>query len=293
MSQTLEQIANGRKIILDTSSLSTTSFDLLGMLYEEIEGLDSINPETIKENIDRLGEIKSLDVNGRFVVIEEVYKEIETGLNLLNGHIKFIQKVNQNSGRTGLISAYRNYSRNRTPKKHNKLFRRGRRADEERAETMILDEDSEEILGLLRQYAKGIYTLLNSARKNNPVQEIKIKELSDFLPFFNLTRDLKPYIISEFSTNHKKDYEKPQGLGEELQTDEKIIASAFYLSAKNPIAILTRDNTLIEIARTIGAIIDNDKIKREYGITQKERFDILAYNPAIKNPSIKNPVLIY
>lgn len=219
-----EQKLEGSCILLDTSAVTPhEETPLSHILYEGVGGLEMLNPALLSRRMNRFVELSQLVQTHDIVTIPQVHKEIERHLKILNGQHAFLKNEIYESTVEGELC--------------------GSMADaldtDVRYYTNMLDIINAHNLSL-HQFMNRLTTTSNAP----PVDERDAR----YIQFLDFARRFSKDLVTR-SHRRKENSRHQVYLGEELETDQRLIATLFVLAYKRPVALLTCDNGLDELAR--------------------------------------------
>jgi len=239
-------------IILDNCALQSQEENPLPeRLYLRWQGLKSTPLQMFEDRIFRIEQIKPLLGKTQLVVISESVEEMEDHFRIINGQRKYLSE---------------NF-----PEQNRKKQKKDRSKD--RPEYNKLE--------LLRQYCNDLFFVTKGVKNRDPRRIFSRKHYSRvFLMADNYSKD-----IQAVEANDKQYLHNPTLIGQKLQTDLNIIASAFTLAYENDVLILTADKNLGRLAERISVNIVNPDVKRRYGIDRDPTYKVKVFNPNQKKLS--------
>ena len=239
MKQTLEEITRGNKIVIDNCAL--TNSGVFKLLDKGTEGFRIVEEKYLQTQIKLLEEISAL--NGRSIVINEVYQEAEEFFRQYDAVLKKLELFFlYNSKRQVKISA-----------------------EEKRK------------LSLLSDIHYLTHKFIKAARGTCPLKDLNFEESEQFLSYFDLAYDLFPYVRQGPFTIIKKNEDR------NMHTDETLVATAFFLSHNYDVAILTRDLGVQNLAKKLAEFIENEETCWQYNLPQVNRKNISCIYPDNRN----------
>ena len=233
-------------IILDNCALQPQEENPLPeRLYLGWQGLKSAPLQMFEDRVYRIEQIKPLLGKLQLVVISESFEEIEDHFRIINGQCKYLSDnfLEQNRKK-------QKKDRSKDRPEHNKLE-------------------------LLRQYCNDLFFVMKGVKNRDPRRIFSRKHYNGlFLMADNYSKD-----IQAVEANDKQYLQNPTLIGQKLQTDLNIIASAFTLAYENDVLILTADKNLGRLADRLSTNITNPDVKRKYGIDRNPTYKVKFYNP--------------
>jgi hypothetical protein len=271
----LGEIAAGNRVILDTSFTHGPGEDIPDLLYESRWA--EISPERIDAAIEQINAIESLlESKGGIWMIEETKEEISKYLELLNNHRSYF---NGNQRRT--FDASWSFSEATRYRPFPKRLRRTRKLQKVlRKKNDKMGEWKEQDEELFNQYGflcDKVFELI----KGIPLIEVDRRD-----PVFKRLQGLAKSVarrrtenkVNAGWTDGREDYKHRVKLGEALETDSRIVATAAYLAYESPVLILTRDRDILSETRAL--------LKMVRKINSQE-------SPEEQIPVPKHPITIY
>ena len=240
----LESMLNGQVIIFDNSAMNPQENPPLPeLLHEGLNGLRSTPASVIEDRIHRIDQIKLLLSKPEFVVIEEVYKELEEYFRIINGQCKHLS--------ARLPRVYKD--------KKNKA--------------------SSNKLELLRQYCDEFFNILNAARNRDPRKLFNQNHLNSFFSIaYDYTKEIK-----EAEVRNKMRLDNPTLLGQKLGTFFKIAATAFTISYEKDTLIVTPNKNLSYTVDLISKAILIPERRIKYGLDTIPKYSVSVFNPNLEN----------
>lgn len=219
MQSELEHLAEGRIILIDNSFLSTGENSLCEWLYDS--RWDEIETEKIDKEIVYINLLEDFLAHSNVKVISETLKEAAECVKQLNCHATYINhRATRYKGKIRKIS-----NRQREITKRKEIIGEG------------------ENYSAYQTYVDKFYELFSKLRKcDDPRDSFLSGQKRIYEYFLKRTRALPQDVHSIFK---KINYKKPLFLREELDTDRKIVATAFTLAYANNVLVLTRDNDIL------------------------------------------------
>ena len=212
----------------------------------------------------KLHEIKGI-ISGGFVgVIQEVVTELNFLLDIVNGQHIFLKEH----------LGDKKYRRERY------IRNSGRKT----WEIMPLKEQ-EKLLGAVRGYSNLLYTSIERMSKNglDPRENFNQEQNLNYGNFLNMARNYSKDLKRQSIIGKTNRLKHPSLTGSELETDQKIVASACILAYEMPVTIYTLDKgilTLVERIRERTSWADN---RARYGIKELPQNNIGVYNPYLSS----------
>jgi len=199
-------------ILLDGSTLSNTHRSLPEQLYLGDIGFRDLDIDEIQENINLLSRIR--EINGLTSIIE-VQREVQEAVKIFN------QQINFTKNGTGRIKSRKN---RRRVERHNGSFN--------------ISHEECPSLTKIREYVDSLYkTIRRVDNFIDPETYFTGQDLDIYHNSLILADNTK-----DFRSNYVKHNKNPKPkLGDTLDTDNKLMATAITLSFYSPVTFLTRD----------------------------------------------------
>lgn len=252
MHEQLENIINNQVLIIDGSMNGVSGTSINRDLYNKWKGLKSISSERFMRFLQEAQNTLDLVCSEKAFVIPEVALEVEEHLRIINGQYEYFSVPN----------------------------RRSNDPDEEEQDNRVY---------LLKQCCDKLHQV---AKKMNSISA-KSKEITNSLSFglfLQIASNNSTKMSTRDTERNMKNY-RPSPMGIHLNTDCKILASAFCIAYENPVLILSRDNRLTLLAKTLGNYLHSDLCKGRYKIKCVPEKTIEVYNPNFTEE--ENPLIVY
>jgi len=220
-----------RVLLLDGSAISPIGRDS-GLSDKVYNGFDNISREILDSNFESLKIIYELD---GVISISEAIKEKEELLNILNYQVSFRKRCSENN-------ATKNHLKNK------KVLKR---------RNQVYESNLPETLSEVETYCNLLHRTIHDLKKRgDPRENFDSTQKEIYRHSLNLANKIHNKVIDiETRRTRVGNYKK---LGDQLNTDNLLIATALGISLYNPVTFLTRDNPL-----RIDLEIIKNKIKRE------------------------------
>ena len=211
----LENIFRGQAIVFDTCALSPhETVSLTESLYHGLGGLSSVQFSTLEERIKRISQMNLLLSKPELVVIDEVEKEVKEHFRIVNTQCEYLSDA-------FILSTYSRW-KSKSGKKRGKRGTGSKKID------------------LLKHYRDEFFHFANGIRNRGPRKYLSIAHHDSLVGIAeSYSKDLK-----RLESGRKMNLETPVLIGEKLNTDVQIIATAFTLAYEKDVLILTTDKKL-------------------------------------------------
>lgn len=244
MNKRLEKIARkAGTIIIDASFLEPPGTNLCSVLYEA-NGMEQLNPQDINRGLAQIDQVKEIVHNFPTAVISEVIAESTEFQRLLNGHARFFKRIEERGYTRQSRKLKGNNPKNPNFKGH------GHRREARKA----WDDSSGEVLDEYGLYADKFYGLLRTLGSRDPRNSFDRDQRNNYAVLLNVARAHARTEPKAVDIRNKGHYVSRKEIGADLETDQKVVATAFTLAHTEPVLILTRDWDI----KTLGAkVVDH------------------------------------
>jgi hypothetical protein len=226
MLENIKTNLNGETVLLDTSLVSAGSSegdgDILRILYGGIHDLRFIPIEAIDQRVLALNELAEICSSHRIYVTKEVEQELNEGLDQLNGHVSFLK---------GRKRAFRKHIDKRRNRWHS---------------------ENDDRIGRLDDYSNALYAFVHQLRYDDPEHDFDEQDKRLYGLFLREAENRSKDLQKRKRAQRERKMDNPLLLGEELQTDAKIVATAYVLSYRGDVTIITNDIGIHTLSRRIG-----------------------------------------
>lgn len=181
--------------------------------------------------LNRLNDLEALYAQGQTCIIPQVKRETERGLEELNGHVTYFERMHSDKS-------------SRRPKNQRERVWRDKKEEFDKSEYEVLEQ--------IRGYAGRLYRFIQRTR-DSPQREVFYEYRNRLhLAFLSMARDFSKD-LDENSRRSKVWMKRQTGEGAELETDKHLAASAFALSYTDrcPVVVLTADKDLVKLVDRI------------------------------------------
>jgi len=309
MLENLLKEVEGNIVLLDTSVLSPNEDkDLYQILYTGLSGLRSIDQAPIAQRGEILDELQDFSLKNQLIVLPEVRREIEKGLEEINMHLRYFKdkkrirtiarKVRKEVDDEFQGDALKDLQRlshqlyNFTRVIHDVSlgvsFSGDSDSNYKRLNNLFLQE-VRHFISTLSPPQKDLYLKLlsdNEGEGQAKPGDYKGKTELNFERYYSLLNiamnnsvKMKQHSLDKAAKN-----KTPCGLGLILNTDLRIVATALEVSYTSPVYILTRDCGIEQLVRVLGGKFEIEEVQSRYGLT-KPRCAPIVLNPDRHNPS--------
>ena len=127
----------------------------------------------------------------------------------------------------------------------------------------------------LRTYSNKVFKVLRMLRGKDIRQSFDSVETSDYNKFYKFAQDLHWETLDLQDTY----FYKENSFGGKLNTDRKVIASAFALGRKDPTIILTRDVGIEKLVSDMKGRIFSSLARKEYNLPYVDLDNVQTFNP--------------
>lgn len=216
----LEGRVNGDVLLLDTSVVTPyEETPLANILYEGIDGLEALDPVLLSLRMNRLIELSQLMQRYEVTAIPQVCTEIRRHFKILNGQHAFLTNELREVMREG---------------DENMRYHAG-------------------VLDIINSYNLELHRFLGKLVKTSEHYAVQEQD-ARYAPFIDMARCFSKDLIRR-TRRAKERLRHPVHLGEELETDQHLVATSFVLAYQKPVTVLTRDNGQEELARRIYEVL--------------------------------------
>ena len=278
MAESLESLLKeGELAVLDTSFVSVLSeHSLNDYAYMGRNGLDKLPNELIQENIERLGNIEDLAATGKLVVLREVLEEMTASLNALNFSLNYFRSSGYNKEYPEKIEGLSQY----TFMKSKLIKKLGRKEFKpaffpqnpsfiEELNKILTYSQNNFVKNLIpearRKYEKLVFErpdipLLRNF-KNEDFQGKFVVDFYSYRAFLKATLLRAINMKLKALNSNANDRKRIKGAYScILDTDSKIVTTAFTLSYCSPVAVFTTDLGINDlILKDVPEIIKADR----------------------------------
>lgn len=234
--------------LLDTSFTSPyteNGNDITEVLYKGIGGLNALSEKELEIRVSQLSTLEAFLTYNKLVMLSEGERELQEGIRILNQQLTYLQRM-----------------KNMKQRKRKKICKR----------EYLFEEETENVLELLKLHNKKIYEIYRKLHKTDPRDRFDEKQRKIYEIFLVISESQQEQKEAEIKLKH------PLLLGESLHTDVKLVATAYTLAYRNPITILTRDKGIELMTKQVAELIKPYETRREYLLHKTPRKQITIYD---------------
>lgn len=209
---------NGDIILIDSCALTPSEeISLSELLYNGIDGLEMVDPTIVTSRIGRLQDIERLRRTNQILLIPQVCQEADKHLQILNTQTSYI------------TSEIREMKSEIEPEDYS-YYR--------------------DLIENIHSYNLTLHQFFQKIRKDKQQTTLCNRVSSPYLELLSTARNRSKDLL-EKTYVRKENHRHPVHLGEDLETDQHLAATAFTLAYTNPVTLVTGDNGLIELVRRV------------------------------------------
>jgi hypothetical protein len=287
-------------VILDTSATTPDSCRQINdALYTGWRGFQQIDVHPFHEGIERLEDLERIIDQSPTIILPEVIKEMNAHLHFMNHQAEYFRRTlnsrqvkerigerrygkmkGQLATKLGALEEYRDalYSFIKLSDRHEHRISFDRAGQ---SHYELLARTFERELGYLRgkldSGRREVLEKMIHEQKYNPDEVAKGYDGDVSVPFQAYYPLLKQAILHsldypERALEDVKDLKHPNSQGIFLNTDRKIIATAYTLTYKDPAIILSNDLGILNVMRRMNKNFMNKAHRERYGLIIPKNF---------------------
>ncbi|MFC1685568.1 hypothetical protein ACFLZZ_00940 [Nanoarchaeota archaeon] len=287
----LKKIPKEQIVIVDTCAFSPKNEELLWKIGSGWHGVKDLTENYLKGKIDQVNAFVDHFPNRDIVILREVYEELKVGLDSVHNSLSFLRNdlnrgaVMKYGDKLELLEDYSNdfHSILKRLKKHDLRVSFFKKTNDQTKKLSDLYKDEMERFRrcLIPKEKKVLESVL---AKMNGLADIDSEELNgkfkmgyrNYIPLISLAlnygKDMRFKAVGNLTRRKKA------GNGLVMNTDNKIVATAYSLAYFQPVHILTRDRGLERLVERVGEGIFNGKTQEEYKLRGVPRHDVEVTN---------------